>query len=1560
VPGLNLTDPTVVATLDYFDALHFCRLTDAAGVILQGLTDAAAIPVNTLAAFNQLANASARAILVPAAGHAIMSFPAAAAAVGETTGYLGDLTGGAGLCPVRVRSRHGIPDPAGTQSFPYGSSIDFRVSSPVVLGTTQYVCVGWTGCGSVPPAGHSASTGPVTLSAPTSIEWLWETNLVGGGAGADSPFGAAIGVSNGVFTVRVQADHTNGIYAVGEDIVFTVTVLSNGLPTTRGDLEYAVHINGPVVDRGWPGGATFGISGRVAPVAGGVKLVQASNEPSTLWIQIVYRESGSCTELAAFLGVAVSPSAIGLHHSEPPDFEAFWRDQLARLAAVPLNPRVREVPSGTDGVKKWDVTLDCLGTALRPDAPVRGYYSRPADASPSRKYPAALLLQAAGVGDPQDWFGVGASRCLVLHLCTHSIDLGREASYYAALGAGDLDAYFAQGNTNRTTYYFLGHYLRMIRSLDYLCAQPEWDGHNLYVMGSSQGGGSALSCAGLSTWTDHIVTQVSALVPALCGLTASFETNRCSSWPRTDMPLDHPLVREAIAYFDASFFCRRAVAAGRVQIGLADPVAVPINALAACNAMRNPGLRAALVPAMGHQSTGTPQGAGASECYIGYIENLLATDGGCPVSVRSAHGTPEPAGVRSYPSGTGLVCTVSSPECAGQTQYVCTGWSGRGSAPASGTTADTGRFVLEVPSSIEWRWRTNLWLEIGGSGGGSVDRGSGWFERGATVSCRALPSAEVVFVSWDGDIGGCALAGRQIAVPIDRPRSIVAVFAPAPRLPSSVLCALGPFTSNGYLQVVYDAGGSEVHWLRAGGWPYNATNGETRAAAGDVDGDGRDEIVVAYGAHGARTNVVHVFDDAAGGVALLAELAVDTSESGPPRGTQVACGNVDADEADEIVIGLSSPAGGHRVGVLDDAASGFRPLKYARVETPTGRVADETFVAAGDVDGDGRDEVVVGFGAGGSGQIRILDDALTDFAPVGWVRAVAHPGYIAANGATRVACGDLDGDGRDEIAVGIGAYTNDSTLAGMVRVVDDAHAGFRILRQIQMGWPKYRALNGETRTACGDLDGDGRDEVAVGYGRGGLGAIDMLDDAAAGYARLPRRFVDWPDYSLAQGETRPAFWRVGRETPVITGWTTGFPADPVPPLTAEFSCAAFDPGGTIRGFQYDFGDGSPWFASTSACVLHTYADYGVYRARCVVEDGDSNATTSGPATVVWAGPIACSVAPAGNEMARIEILTPVHAAGHWTSAVTLSVSGTNALSAQDVARLACGDLDGDGCNEFVIGAPPRTPSSGFVRILDDEARFYAERPRVAVGWPAYNAASGETRPACGDLDGDGLDEIVVGFGPGARAFVRILDDARAGHALLRTLQVRGGAYETANGETYAACGDLDGDGRDELVVGFGAYPAGGGIVSAYDDARSGFAALGWYRIAWWTYNQAGGATRVACADLDGDSCAEVVVGFASGGGGRIAVLRGMRQPGAGVSVTWISAGWAAYNAQDGQTWVGAGDVDVDGAGEIVIGYGPSGGGRVLIVDDAGAGFSPLSELRCATPGGAVRPVVMRR
>lgn len=142
---------------------------------------------------------------------------------------------------------------------------------------------------------------------------------------------------------------------------------------------------------------------------------------------------------------------------------------------------------------------------------------------------------------------------------------------------------------------------------------------------------------------------------------------------------------------------------------------------------------------------------------------------------------------------------------------------------------------------------------------------------------------------------------------------------------------------------------------------YPGFSGGVYVAAGDLDGDGRADVVTGAGATGGPH--VKVFSGATGGE-LRSFFAYDVGFTG---GVRVAVGDVTGDGTADIVTG-AGVGGGPHVKVFDGATGAEIRSFFAFEQGYTGGV----FVAAGDVNGDGAAELIVGADRGSS-HVRVFD-----------------------------------------------------------------------------------------------------------------------------------------------------------------------------------------------------------------------------------------------------------------------------------------------------------------------------------------------------------------------------------------------------------------------------------------------------------------------------------------------------------------------------------------------------------------------------------------------------------
>lgn len=285
------------------------------------------------------------------------------------------------------------------------------------------------------------------------------------------------------------------------------------------------------------------------------------------------------------------------------------------------------------------------------------------------------------------------------------------------------------------------------------------------------------------------------------------------------------------------------------------------------------------------------------------------------------------------------------------------------------------------------------------------------------------------------------------------------------------------------------------------GWPQNGAFDFTRPPTlADLDGDGLDEIIF-----GQRDGALHVYRDNG---TILAGWPAPGSVGGLERNTP-AVADLDGDGSLDIVS-VSSLDGSGNVGVYVNRASGA--LLSGFPVTVAG--FPYTFPVIGDVDADGRpDIVVVGRAAGVATAVVIGVNGVV-------TRSIALSGTVTEGTAPALA--DLDNDGIPEIVV----QTHSS-----LNVVRGTGATFP-------GWPvvwgsEFRA--GNSAPVVGDIDGDQLPEIVVatqsGTSRTGLLRAYRRDGTA--HPRFPKALPIGPGTVPAIADID----RDGRNEVIVTSGT---------------------------------------------------------------------------------------------------------------------------------------------------------------------------------------------------------------------------------------------------------------------------------------------------------------------------------------------------------------------------------------------------------------------------------------
>ncbi len=250
-------------------------------------------------------------------------------------------------------------------------------------------------------------------------------------------------------------------------------------------------------------------------------------------------------------------------------------------------------------------------------------------------------------------------------------------------------------------------------------------------------------------------------------------------------------------------------------------------------------------------------------------------------------------------------------------------------------------------------------------------------------------------------------------------------------------------------------------------------------------------------------------------------------------------------------------------------------------------------------------------------------------------------------------------------------------------------------------------------------------------------------------------------------------------------------------------------------------------------------------------------------------------------------------------------------------NVACGDLDNDGLAEIITGPGPGAIFGPQVRAFEFDGTAMS-----LINFMAYGTMKFGVNVSCADINGDGYDDIITGAGPGEvfGPHVRAFDCS--GGTAVAVPGISFFAYGTLKWGANVTGGDIDGDGYAEIVTGAGPGSVFGPHVRAFNYDNATLAPIP--QVSFFAYGTNRFGVRVICGDIDGDGIDEMVT--APGPGDIFGPhIRAFNYDGSTLS-TINAVSFVAYNeyTEYGAT-VGAADLDGDGFDEIITGPGPGAG-----------------------------------
>ncbi len=630
-------------------------------------------------------------------------------------------------------------------------------------------------------------------------------------------------------------------------------------------------------------------------------------------------------------------------------------------------------------------------------------------------------------------------------------------------------------------------------------------------------------------------------------------------------------------------------------------------------------------------------------------------------------------------------------------------------------------------------------------------------------------------------------------------------------------------------------------WTATGGQA-GARFGHALGPAGDVNGDGFADVVVGaptvdQGAADAGAAFVYVGSSA--GLAAAPAWSGSSQQFGAAFGTSVAtAGDVDGDGFADVVVGAPFFDPGTLPGGAAFVYFGSAGVEFTappvRLDGQVGSWHGYSVSTAGDVDGDGYADVIVGaprhsdgeFGEGGAFVYLGAPDHPLQTAP--WSdtgdQVDAEFGHAVAT------AGDVNGDGRADVVVGARFFDAGVGDEGAAYVYLGSPAGPSLVWSV-MGSVAGAQLGNVVSTA-GDVDGDGCADVIVGArfyhaGQAGEGAAFVYRGTSGGV-------------SAEHG------WSAsGEQATANLGWSVASAGD-----VDGDGCADV----IVGAYAFDAGE--------------------VDEGRAFLFRGSSGGLATAP---------------------------------DWTA------EGDQADAWFGYSVAAAGDVNGDGFVDVLVGAPKFDDGEvdeGRVLVYLGAEAGLASVPAWTVESDQTDGQLGRSVSSAGDVNGDGFGDVLyAAFGGTGLAAVH--HGTSAGPAATPAWSVPGPFAALAGGAAVASAGDVDRDGYSDVLV---ASSPGSASVAAYHGGVDGLSDT----AAWSTSFATGYVSVAGAADVNGDGYADVLVGAAALGiGGRAYVYHG------GVFGLAPTPAWEEdvgdAGADYGWSVSTAGDVNGDGCADVVVG-----------------------------------------
>lgn len=313
---------------------------------------------------------------------------------------------------------------------------------------------------------------------------------------------------------------------------------------------------------------------------------------------------------------------------------------------------------------------------------------------------------------------------------------------------------------------------------------------------------------------------------------------------------------------------------------------------------------------------------------------------------------------------------------------------------------------------------------------------------------------------------------------------------------------------------IYQTGSDGKLYLNTGSYtPFPGYSGTVRMTSADLNGDDILDTIYAMGTGGSRVRVDLGLPADIQPVALVAPIIFDAYEASFTGGIYIAAGDIDGDGTAELVTSPND-GGSARVQAFRLVGNEFVTIdNFFAIEDPAYRGGGR--IALGDLNADGKLDLILGAGKGGSTRTAVYDG-------VGLLRGTltppkllgdffAIPDTVNLRDGVYVAAGDLNADGRAELIVGSGSGGAPRLLVlDCASLLASRDVSNSVVGTFFVGDIEARA---GARVAVRDTNGDGTQDLIATGGTGNRNTVRVYAGpsiwAAHGGEPEAAQVIDW-------------------------------------------------------------------------------------------------------------------------------------------------------------------------------------------------------------------------------------------------------------------------------------------------------------------------------------------------------------------------------------------------------------------------------------------------------------------